>query len=178
MQTKQDAQQRLAPRRQPAARDDRHGEDDQQQVREDVARRDGQQLRVALAAARARVGRNLPVVGERLALGEVGDQDGEEGGREGDARDAQQEGVALLAGRAGEAVEEFEGDDFEEPEAGFWVGGLGCVWGVVVRHGGRGTYIAGWRMRLTRTRRLATERLESSVSVRGWASSSRTLFVP
>ena len=101
MQTEQHAQQRLAPRRQPAAHHDRHGEHDEQQVREDVADRDGEQLRVALPAARARVGRDLPVVGKGLALGEVGDEDGEEGGCEGDAGDAQEEGVAVFAGRAG-----------------------------------------------------------------------------
>ena len=56
-------------------------------------------------------------MGEGLALGEVGDEDGEEGQREGDAREAQQEGVSVAARGGDEAVEEFEGDDFEEPEA-------------------------------------------------------------
>lgn len=37
--------------------------------------------------------------------------------------------------------------------------GVRLRWAVEVRRGGRGTYMAGWRMRLTRTRRLAMERL-------------------
>lgn len=87
---------------------------------------------------RARVGRDLPVGGKGLALGEVGDENCCEGYRERDAGDAEEEGVAVLAGQADEAVEEFEGDDFEEPEAA-----LGWL-GVVGRGRGRGlTWLGG-----------------------------------
>jgi hypothetical protein len=128
MQTKQHAQQGLAPRRQARAHHDGHGKHDQQQVGQDVTDGDGQQVRVALPAAAARVRRDLPVVGGGLALGKVGDDDGEEGGGQQDAGDAQEQGVAVLARGAGEAVEEFEGDDLEEPEAARVVSNLRLVW--------------------------------------------------
>jgi hypothetical protein len=83
-------------------------------------------------------------MGKGLALGEGGDADGGEGHGERYARDAEEERVAFLAGLADEAVEEFEGDDFEEPEA---VVGVGVLEEVGFVKGERGDEGAGltWR---------------------------------
>ena len=98
-----------------------------------------------MAATAARVGQDLEVVGEGLALGEVGDEDGEEGQREGDAREAQQEGVSVTARGGDEAAEEFKGDDFEEPEANRDREGRRLEFVCFKGKGGwrGGTYIAG-----------------------------------
>ena len=98
-----------------------------------------------MAATAARVGEDLEVVGEGLALGEVGDKDGEEGQRERDAREAQQDGVSVTAQGGDKAVEEFKGDDFEEPEANGDGGGRGLEFVCFKGKGGwrGGTYIAG-----------------------------------
>jgi hypothetical protein len=83
-------------------------------------------------------------MGKGLALGEGGDADGGEGHGERYARDAEEERVAVLAGLADEAVEEFERDDFEEPVAVVGVGGLG-VRRVVKRARGREGAGLTWR---------------------------------
>ena len=69
----------LAARGHGGQLDDGDGEHDQEQVSDDVASPHGDELRIALATLRPRVRGDLPVVVEGLALGQGGDDHGDEG---------------------------------------------------------------------------------------------------
>jgi len=71
---------KLSFRRQHRPYDDRDRETDEQQVGEHIRDGHGQKLGITLATAAAWVGEDLPVVGEGAAFGQVGDDDGNEGG--------------------------------------------------------------------------------------------------
>lgn len=98
-----------------AEEDDWNREEDEQEVRDDVAHGHGQQLGKALSTVAARVGIDSPVVGEGLALSQVADHDGDKGGYEnaangdeGDLGEAFRQGIA-------DALEELEDSDLEDP---------------------------------------------------------------
>lgn len=122
--TEEEDQLNLALGRHLAAEDDRDGDEDEEQVRDDVADGHGEELRVPLAALAAGVGEDLPVVGEGLALGEVADDDGDEGSDEGGADDEQGDVVRPLPGDV-ETYKELEDGALENPKPGF---GTVSVW--------------------------------------------------
>lgn len=103
--------------RHAAAQDDGDGEEDEEQVGEDVARGRGDELGVALAAAGAGVREDLPVVGKGTAFGQVAYDDGGKGEEEEPADDDKGAVVGAFPGDVGEATEEFEDCVFEGPEA-------------------------------------------------------------
>lgn len=87
-----------------AADNDGNGKDDEEQVGKNVARGHGDELHVALTALSAWIGQDLPIVVERLAFGEVTDDDGNKGEEEGPAEGDEGGLVGALPGDAGKAL--------------------------------------------------------------------------
>lgn len=90
------------------------GEENEEEVGDDVADGHGDELGVALAALTSRVRKDLPVHVEGPAFDEVGDDDGDEGGDEGDPNEDEGYFIRTLPADV-EPFEEFQNGVFENP---------------------------------------------------------------
>jgi hypothetical protein len=99
-----------------AAEDDGDGEEDEEEVGDDVAHGHGEELGVPLTALTAGVREDLPVVGKGAALGEVADDDGDEGCGEGAADEQQADVVGPLPGYV-QTLEKLEDGVLQGPQA-------------------------------------------------------------
>ena len=87
--------------------DDGYGEEDEQQVRDDVADSHGDELRIPLPTLSSRIREDLPIMRKRPAFHQITDDDGKEGGPQDAPEDHERQLVGPLPADV-EPLEELE----------------------------------------------------------------------